>query len=88
VSIHGFAVNVDNDVAPFHQVTACGLPDVRMTSIALETGRTGVMACFRKRVAYAYAQAHGMRQRIVHPSRIGAATVAPAELLPPIPSVA
>ena len=38
---HGFAVNVDNDVAPFHQVTACGLPGVRMTSVALETGRAG-----------------------------------------------
>ena len=39
VSAHGFAINVDNDVEPFHQVTACGLPGVRMTSIALETGR-------------------------------------------------
>ena len=70
VSMHGFAVNVDNDVEPFHQVTACGLPDVRMTSIALETGRTGGLPCFRKRVAYAYARAHGMRQRIVHPARL------------------
>jgi lipoyl(octanoyl) transferase len=68
--MHGFAVNVDNDVEPFHQVTACGLPDVRMTSIALETGRTGGLTCFRKRVAYAYARAHGMRQRIVHPARL------------------
>jgi lipoyl(octanoyl) transferase len=88
VSMHGFAVNVDNDVTPFHQVTACGLPDVQMTSIALETGRTGTMACFRKRVAYAYAEAHGLRQRLVHPSRIGASTVAPAEHDRPIPSVA
>jgi lipoate-protein ligase B len=85
VSIHGFAVNVDNDVAPFHQVTACGLPGVRMTSIALETGRSGGLACFRKRVAYAFAQAHGLRQRIVHPARIGAA---PAQAPRPIPSVA
>jgi lipoate-protein ligase B len=73
VSMHGFAVNVDNDVEPFHQVTACGLPDVRMTSIALETGRTGGLACFRKRVAYAYARAHGLRQRIVHPARLDGA---------------
>ncbi len=73
VSMHGFAVNVDNDVEPFHQVTACGLPDVRMTSIALETGRTGGLPCFRKRVAHAYARAHGLRQRIVHPARLDAA---------------
>jgi lipoate-protein ligase B len=73
VTTHGFAINVDNDVEPFHQVTACGLPGVRMTSIALETGRTGGLHCFRKRVAYAYAQAHGLRQRIVAPARLDAA---------------
>jgi lipoate-protein ligase B len=72
VSAHGFAINVDNDVEPFHQVTACGLPEVRMTSVALETGRTGTLPCLRKRVAYAYAQAHGRRQRIVTPRRLAA----------------
>ena len=77
VSTHGFAVNVDNGVEPFHQVTACGLPGVRMTSIALETGRTGGIACFRKRAAYAYARAHGLRQRIVHPARLLDAARAP-----------
>src|SRR5215207_6092139 len=72
VSMHGFAVNVDNDVEPFHQVTACGLPDVRMTSIALETGRARTLPCMRKRVAYAYSEAHGLRQRIVSPRRLAA----------------
>ncbi len=38
VSTHGFAVNVDNDLTPFGQVVACGLPDVRMTSIRAEGG--------------------------------------------------
>jgi lipoate-protein ligase B len=70
VSAHGFAINVDNDVEPFHQVTACGLPDVRMTSVALETGRARTLPCMRRRVAYAFAQAHGMRQRIVAPPRL------------------
>jgi lipoyl(octanoyl) transferase len=70
VSAHGFAVNVDNDVEPFHQVTACGLPDVRMTSLALETGRSGGFDCFRKRMAFAYAREHGLRQRIVTPARL------------------
>jgi lipoate-protein ligase B len=72
VTTHGFAINVDNDVEPFHQVTACGLPGVRMTSIALETGRAGGLPCFRKRVAHAFARAHGMRQRIVAPARLDA----------------
>jgi lipoyl(octanoyl) transferase len=75
VSIHGFAVNVDNDVEPFHQVTACGLADVRMTSIALETGRSGGLPCFRQRMAYAFARAHGRRQRIVPPARLDVARV-------------
>ena len=70
VSAHGFAINVDNDVEPFHQVTACGLPGVRMTSVALETGRSGRFECVRRRVAHAYAEAHGMRQRIVSPPRL------------------
>jgi lipoyl(octanoyl) transferase len=72
VSAHGFALNIDNDVEPFHQVTACGLPGVRMTSVALETGRTGTLPCLRKRVAYAYAREHGRRQRIVTPRRLAA----------------
>ena len=37
VTTHGFAVNVDNDLAPFGWVVACGLPDVTMTSIAAES---------------------------------------------------
>jgi lipoyl(octanoyl) transferase len=82
VTAHGFAVNVDNDVEPFHQVTACGLPDVRMTSLVLETERTGGLPCFRKRMAYAFARAHGLRQRIVTPARLGLAHERP------IPSMA
>jgi lipoyl(octanoyl) transferase len=82
VSAHGFAINVDNDVEPFHQVTACGLPGVRMTSVALETGRAGRMECVRRRTAFAYAQAHGMRQRIVAPRRLGLGAQRP------VPSIA
>ena len=70
VGTHGFAVNVDNDLDPFHQVVACGLPSVRMTSVAAEGGTDGV-ACFRKRVAYRFADAFGLRQRLVTPERLG-----------------
>jgi lipoate-protein ligase B len=73
VSTHGFAVNVDNDLAPFEQVVACGLPSTRMTSVARETRRTGFAPCFAKRVAYAYAQRLGRRQRLVSRARLGAA---------------
>ena len=70
VSAHGFAVNVDNDVEPFHQVVACGLPGVRMTSLALETGRSGLLPAFRERMAEAYARAHGRRARLVAPAQL------------------
>ena len=72
ISTHGFAVNVDNDLEPFSWVVACGLPDVEMTSIALETGGEGEgLPCFRKRMAYSFCRAHARRQRIVSPARLG-----------------
>jgi lipoyl(octanoyl) transferase len=73
ISTHGFAVNVENDLEPFSWVVACGLPDVTMTSIARELppgGATGV-SCFRKRVAHSFCVAHGRRQRLVSPQRLG-----------------
>jgi len=70
VSMHGFAVNVDNDLAPFESVIACGLPGVRMTSLRQEGSSEGI-DCFRKRAAHAFARAFGRRQRIVTPRRIG-----------------
>jgi lipoyl(octanoyl) transferase len=76
VTTHGFAVNVDNDLQPFEWVVACGIDGVRMTSLYKETGRTGGMGCFRKRVAYRFAQAHGQRQRITSLERLFDAPVA------------
>ena len=74
ISTHGFAVNVENDIEPFSWVIACGLPDVRMTSLALETeGAAEGLACFRKRMAFSFAQTHGRRQRLVSPARLSSA---------------
>jgi lipoate-protein ligase B len=70
VSMHGFAVNVTNDLAPFDAVIACGLPGVRMTSMRAEGVAEGV-PCFRKRAAYAFARAFDRRQRLVTPRRLG-----------------
>jgi len=74
ISTHGFAVNLENDLEPFSWVIACGLPDVAMTSLAAETAGTGErLGCFRKRMAYAFCAAHGRRQRLVTPARLGIA---------------
>jgi lipoyl(octanoyl) transferase len=50
VAIHGFAVNVDNDLQPFEWAVACGLPGVQMTSVCRETGRAGTLPAIRERL--------------------------------------
>jgi len=70
VSAHGFAVNVTNDLAPFTWVVACGLPTVRMTSVA-EEGSGEDVACFRKRMGHRFAETFGYRQRLVSATRLG-----------------
>jgi lipoyl(octanoyl) transferase len=81
VTMHGFAVNVDCDLQPFEWIVPCGIEGVRMTSLYVESGRTGAMSCFRKRVAYQMARAFGQRQRIVTSERLLAAAE-PAEAVP------
>jgi lipoyl(octanoyl) transferase len=38
VTMHGFAINCNNDLAPFMQIIPCGISDAGVTSIAQETG--------------------------------------------------
>ena len=71
VTTHGFAVNVQNDLQPFEWVVPCGLGGVRMTSVMKEKAVGGdPIRCFRKRIAWRFAEAHGMRQRLVTPGRL------------------
>jgi lipoyl(octanoyl) transferase len=69
VTAHGFAVNVDNDLQPFEWVVPCGL-QAQMTSVCQIHGRAPSLPCFRKRMAYAFAQEHGRRQRLVSLRRL------------------
>jgi lipoyl(octanoyl) transferase len=39
ITMHGFALNVCGDLAPFDQIVPCGIANVTMTSIEKETGR-------------------------------------------------
>src|SRR3954447_3680549 len=77
ITMHGFGVNVDNDLQPFEWIVPCGIDNVRMTSLYKETGHLDGMSCFRKRVAWGFADAYALRQRIVSLER----------LLAPVPSV-
>jgi lipoate-protein ligase B len=70
VATHGLAVNVDGDLQPFEWIVPCGIEGARMTSLLEETGRTGLMPCFRKRVAWRLAEVLGLRQRLVSRARL------------------
>ena len=39
VTMHGFAINCNNDLAPYGQIIACGISDAGVTTIAKELGR-------------------------------------------------
>ena len=69
VTAHGFAVNVDNDLQPFEWIVPCGL-QAQMTSITRELATAPHLPCFRKRMAYAFTQEHGRRQRLVALQRL------------------
>lgn len=40
VTMHGFAINCSNDLAPFAQIVPCGITDAGVTSISREIGRS------------------------------------------------
>jgi lipoate-protein ligase B len=70
VATHGLAVNVDNDLQPFEWIVPCGIDHVTVTSVSKETGRAPSLPCFRKRMAWRFAEAFDRRQRLVSPRRL------------------
>jgi lipoate-protein ligase B len=77
VTTHGLAVNVDNDLQPFEWIVPCGIDHVRMTSVSQATGRAKALPCFRRRLAFRFAEAFGRRQRLVTPRRLLAREAVP-----------
>jgi lipoyl(octanoyl) transferase len=57
VSMHGLAVNVDNDLTPFEWIVPCGIDHVRVTSVARETGRGESLPEFRELLVGRFAEA-------------------------------
>lgn len=81
VAMHGFAVNVVNDLTPFSWIRPCGM-DVQMTSVAAELGDAcgaDLLDCMRRRTAFAVAERFGLRQRLVSRERLEA-LAAPAPI--------
>jgi lipoyl(octanoyl) transferase len=61
ISTHGYALNVDLDLAPFTEwITACGLEDAMFTSIARELGRPVAVDEVRPAAADALAEVFGL----------------------------
>jgi lipoyl(octanoyl) transferase len=80
IATHGFAVNVDDDLQPFSWIVACGLPDVRMTSLAEQLGAPArppdaggpspLFERFRARLTDSFCSAHGRRARRASPAQL------------------
>ena len=70
VTTHGFAINADNDLDPFSWIVPCGMPDVQMTSVALESGRSKTIDGLRRSVATELARALERDPRQVEPERL------------------
>ena len=60
VTSHGFALNIAPDLEEFTRFTACGLPDVTMTSLAELAARQGRSAPSEAEVRDAVAKALGV----------------------------
>ena len=81
VTTHGFAINVDNDLAPFGWVVPCGLTGVEMTSVLAETGPPAeggapLLTRVREDMAARFAHAFERRAVTVDVDRVDAAAPA------------
>jgi lipoyl(octanoyl) transferase len=59
VTYHGFAINVDLDLAPFERFHPCGFEGPVMTSIARETGRSVSVSELKPHVVRAFGAREG-----------------------------
>ena len=66
ITTHGFALNVTTDLGLFAGIIPCGLSQVRMTSIAAETGRTPELAEVAARAAVHFGEVFG-REMVLAP---------------------
>lgn len=60
ISMHGFALNVCGDLAPFSEIIPCGIAGVRMTSIAGELGREVSVEAVAKQVGASFSRNVGL----------------------------
>ncbi len=56
IAMHGFALNVCGDLAPFNEITPCGIAGVEMTSIEHETGQPITVEAVARAVGQRFAE--------------------------------
>jgi lipoyl(octanoyl) transferase len=61
VSMHGIALNCDNDLSPFESIVPCGIQDYGVTSITQELGRPFTIDEAKPLVAASFEQVFGIR---------------------------
>jgi lipoate-protein ligase B len=69
VTFHGFALNVDTDLAAFERFRPCGFEGSVMTSMRRELGRPVALAEVRPAVVSAWQEVFGMRSPPFAPTR-------------------
>lgn len=60
VTMHGFALNVTMDLAPFHAIVPCGIPGCRATSMAAVLGQPVPVAEVRRSLAARFSDVFGL----------------------------
>jgi lipoyl(octanoyl) transferase len=70
ISLHGFALNIDVDLAPFAKIIPCGLAGCRVTSMAELLGTPPEFTAVQQRIALHFATVFGIEWRD-EPSPLG-----------------
>jgi lipoyl(octanoyl) transferase len=72
VTWHGFALNVATELSYFDLIVPCGIPEVAMTSVQRELGRTIGLREVADIVARAAAEVFGLEPRSIEPAALDA----------------
>ena len=67
VTMHGFALNVSPDLTYFDHIVPCGMPGVRVTSMAQELNRDVVVSDVMPALVQAFGCQFGMRMETASP---------------------
>jgi len=66
ISWHGFALNIAPDLRAFEAIVPCGLPDVTMTSLAVECAKTPSRAIVEQEIIRSFAATFNLQHHGYH----------------------